>query len=911
MENNKYVAAYTTKMNKEAIDQSLHLAIGGLNGFIPLNYNLGVLYAKAKENTPGVQAHGTYGTRTLKSPWLFRMQDERIGVLAVETGDGSEGDILFWISEDLITYQFVGILPIAHKKVELPQCWFDRKKREYIITYSNAAGDRFTARTSDFITISQAYRDVTAPVEALYAKGIEGEISCIFPLTDGEAAKLQGKLGEFENIGVEEIVISVDKGEKLDFHQLPFLTAFYSDDSEAKIPVAWNESDYCMIDFNRSGSYKIRGKAIVKEYDFPLIEDRADPNIIYYMNKYYFIATNDFGQKDFYMRCSDTIEGLKYAEDVLILQATESGDMSGCNWAPELHIINHQLWMLFASGTKGTWDSVQCRMMRCNKDPMNREDWEKPIRVIKRDGEELCKTGITLDMTYFENKGEHYLVWAQREVAALSGRDYNDSSNLMIGKISPSMPWQLINEPVEICNPIYGWERTTTEVTEGPHIIKRKDKIFIIYSGSGVDETYALGLLTAHVDADLCDIKTWDKSRYPILASEHVEGQLGPGHNSFAKDEYGRDVIVYHAKSSIASRRHMSVRTIHWAADDTPILYLTGERELKREFRNVKASVNIIEKVEEPAAYLFAYFTGNEEAQEKLFYGVSRNGLDFRALNQGNPVHTSFLGTGCIRDPFIFKGEDGFYYILATDMKSSLGWTSNHAIIILKTKDFITIVNSTRIDYRKFNSTKKCNRAWAPQAIWCPEKKAYMIYLTIQNEDEDELGTVMWRHYAEDFMDFTTYTEPELMMKALEGIDGAIDGDIIYDRINSRYIMYYDGRRIAVSPSLSGAFNCIDPMTGREYEQIPFYTANGDAMLVEGSNIYQMIGKNKWIIAADGTSFNGGCYALAETTDFIHYRQLSEKEYSFDFTPRHGYVIPITESQLQKLFKGFGEIELP
>lgn len=34
------------------------------------------------------------------------------------------------------------------------------------------------------------------------------------------------------------------------------------------------------------------------------------------------------------------------------------------------------------------------------------------------------------------------------------------------------------------------------------------------------------------------------------------------------------------------------------------------------------------------------------------------------------------------------------------------------------------------------------------------------------------------------------HTEPEVMLKALNKAEGAIDGDIIYDSINNRYIMY-------------------------------------------------------------------------------------------------------------------------
>ncbi len=184
-----------------------------------------------------------------------------------------------------------------------------------------------------------------------------------------------------------------------------------------------------------------------------------------------------------------------------------------------------------------------------------------------------------------------------------------------------------------------------------------------------------------------------------------------------------------------------------------------------------------------------------------------------------------------------------------------------------------------------------------------------MIYLAIENP-EDNRGTVMWRHYAQNLMDYHTYTEPEFMLEPTDGQGGAIDGDIIYDSINKRYIMFYDGKRIAVSDHISGVFIGIDPSTGKEFQRLPMLTEDGSDMAVEGSNIYKITGKDQWIIAADGTSFNGGRYALAETKDFIHYRQLQDNEYSFDFTPRHGYVIPITESQLQKLFDAYGKVEI-
>ncbi len=300
---------------------------------------------------------------------------------------------------------------------------------------------------------------------------------------------------------------------------------------------------------------------------------------------------------------------------------------------------------------------------------------------------------------------------------------------------------------------------------------------------------------------------------------------------------------------------------------------------------------------EQYISYLFAYFTSNDN--EKLFYGISDDGLHFRALNGGASVFTSPIGTGGIRDPFIFRGEDGSFYIVATDMKCRLGWASQSTIAIFKSRDLIPdngkFDDYILIDYKNFPGFEDCNRAWAPQIIWCAEKNAYMIYLTLQCESTaSTVGTVMYRHYATDLFDISTYTTPEIMLNER----GTIDGDIIFDEIHNRYIMYVSGRRITASDSLTGKFEFLD------YE-IPFLTDSGEKMLVEGSNIFKLIDENRWIICADGTPFNGKRYVLSETLDFEHYRQLTPDEYSFDFTPRHGYVIPITKSERDALLDAY------
>ncbi len=321
------------------------------------------------------------------------------------------------------------------------------------------------------------------------------------------------------------------------------------------------------------------------------------------------------------------------------------------------------------------------------------------------------------------------------------------------------------------------------------------------------------------------------------------------------------------------------------------------------------------EKEEMKTSYLFAYFRGND--QENLCYGVSRDGRNFRRLNGGREVFTSYLGTKCMRDPFIFEGEDGFFYIVATDMRSASGWNSQSTIVIYKTPDLIEITDGVVVDYRKFKGFERCTRAWAPQVIWCPDHEnddgshgAYMVYLAIYINDV--LGTVMYRNFTTDLMDASKYTVPEIMLAgADEGkyngkngkMNGAIDGDIVRDTVNGRWVMFFDGRHISVSDNIEGPYT--------ELEEP--YRKTHTATALEGSNIFKLLpkdsgGEDKWIICADGDAFGFG-FCVSETTDFKKFRRLRRGEdFSFDFIPRHGYVVTLTDEQYDKLIEKYGDV---
>lgn len=96
-----------------------------------------------------------------------------------------------------------------------------------------------------------------------------------------------------------------------------------------------------------------------------------------------------------------------------------------------------------------------------------------------------------------------------------------------------------------------------------------------------------MGMLTADENADLLDPTSWKKERDPVLSSDVKKGIYGPGHNSFTKNENGKDIMVYHARTQeeitgnplYNPNRHAMLMEVAWSDQETPIFSLIGNQE--------------------------------------------------------------------------------------------------------------------------------------------------------------------------------------------------------------------------------------------------------------------------------------------------------------------------------------------
>lgn len=286
--------------------------------------------------------------------------------------------------------------------------------------------------------------------------------------------------------------------------------------------------------------------------------------------------------------------------------------------------------------------------------------------------------------------------------------------------------------------------------------------------------------------------------------------------------------------------------------------------------------------------YLFAYFLGNEPHQERICFAVSEDGYHFTPLNGNEPVITQTKGKQCVRDPYIFKGQDDYYYIVGTDMKCIEGWESNHSLVVWRSKDLIDWSDENIIDMCELGEDfTDTTRAWAPQAIWDEKENMYMLYWAHSTKRNNTAGM----YYAHT-KDFRTITEPKpLYCRHCQ----TIDGDIIYNEKEKLYYLYFkyeESQTIACVTS--------ENLTG-PYKDEPVVVSLATSG-VEGSEMYKIQGTDKWVMVMD--EYSKGRFFMQQTTDFHSF--IPVEDYDMDFGPRHGSITAITEEEYERLLKHFG-----
>ncbi|SHJ05836.1 Beta-xylosidase, GH43 family [Tessaracoccus bendigoensis DSM 12906] len=622
------VPTTVAEANNADVALSMHLALDDGESWAPLNENYGIFFPKTASTPP---ASGTTEAilRSLRNPHLFRLADGTFGVVATRTARGGAADgtqasqVLFATSSDLLSYREVAMVNVGVSGgVNDPAAVWDSAAGHYVVSWTSDGGAPMYVTFGDLA--DQSTRGVpqrgSLPSFTVDGSGIAnfGSGNRVV-VSDEAAAALEVRFGRVTNTTVDAFdEVSIAKGSALTSAELPERADLtYSDGSTDTRAVEWDAADIAAVDTSTPGSYEVTGTVKQPTYPTPFADERADPSVFSFdwngQQKFLMIATEDLNMNPIDpangphmpFRWADTIEDL--SDDAIAagrnteVDLLKAGDtdaygaaMTGCFWAPEFHVIDDTLSILFMpcyNGSNGRPDmwTGRASIIQLKKDaagndldPSVATNWTKAERVVKADGSILNPIqNISLDMTYFEDSGQAYYSWQML-------------GSIFIAKMDPANPTRLTSEPVRIVVPEYAWDNT---IAEGPNVHVRDGKLYLIYSGSTVGDSYTTGLAMADAGegVDLTSPSAWTKLNYPIQKSGIFNGtwQLGTGHGMWSEDEDGNLLYVFHARTNHngLSGRDTFVRRVHFAADGLPIFDLEANEEVSPGNRAVKVTV--------------------------------------------------------------------------------------------------------------------------------------------------------------------------------------------------------------------------------------------------------------------------------------------------------------------------------
>ncbi|MFI1950914.1 family 43 glycosylhydrolase [Streptomyces xinghaiensis] len=284
----------------------------------------------------------------------------------------------------------------------------------------------------------------------------------------------------------------------------------------------------------------------------------ADPWIRYHDGHYYMISTS--WTSELTMRKSPTLAGLSTAPSVRVWSDTTASRC--CNmWAPETHYQNGR-WYLYYTAGQGIEDYGPTQRLHvlesAGSDPMGPYTYKARITHPGLDG-------WLIDGSLMEQGGRLYML--------ASAFTDGGTQNLVIAPMSN--PYTVSGTFRTFSTPTHAWERSGDPVNEGPEVLQRGGRTFVVYSASGCwTPDYKLGQLEL-TGSDPLSAASWTKKPEPVFQRSDANSVYGPGHNGFFTSPDGTENwIVYHANDDTgdgcSNARTARAQKFTWNADGTP-----------------------------------------------------------------------------------------------------------------------------------------------------------------------------------------------------------------------------------------------------------------------------------------------------------------------------------------------------
>ena len=376
------------------------------------------------------------------------------------------------------------------------------------------------------------------------------------------------------------------------------------------------------------------------------------------------------------------------------------------------------------------------------------------------------------------------------------------------------------------------------------------------------------------------------------------------------------DIVNVNAiPATVAGYDDTPAGTVTRPANDTVVtmtatLTLNGQTVTKDIPIRVKAAPEEIDE-SEYTDYFFTYFAGEGYSDgEQIYFASSQDGLNWKDLNNNEPVLTSSLGEKGVRDPFIIRSFEGDkFYMIATDLKinGGNGWTAaqeagSQALMVWESTD---LVNWSEQRMVEVSADIDAGCTWAPEATYDVETGEYVVYWASKVGTD---GYAKQRLYYAKTRDFYTFTEPKVFIDTQQS---SIDTTILYeDGVYYRYTKNEgDSTNEFGAPSKTIYAQKSDQLLGGTWDNITTDSLKKEAH-VEGPTIFKLneddqTATQKYCLLVD--NFGGiGYYPLV--TDDLSDGEFSRPSTSYKMPSRarHGTPIRITAAEYARVMQQYG-----
>lgn len=301
--------------------------------------------------------------------------------------------------------------------------------------------------------------------------------------------------------------------------------------------------------------------------------------------------------------------------------------------------------------------------------------------------------------------------------------------------------------------------------------------------------------------------------------------------------------------------------------------------------------------------YLFATFKGEQTPMsEQIYFGLSKDGRSWTALNGGEPVLVSKVGEKGVRDPFLLRSNDGkTFYLIATDLSIHLNGDWNRAqrkasksIVIWESNDLVKWSQPRLVKV----AAPDAGCTWAPEAVYDEENRDYLVFWASRNRSDDFAKQRIWAARTKDFRRFS---EPFVYIEKPSDI---IDTTIV--RENGRYYRFSKDESVKAvtmeaSEKLSGPWTDVQ---GYNLSNLRGY---------EGPSCYLLqpttAGKPAmWCLVLDHYAVGQG-YKPYISEDLSAGKFTEGPGFTFPFRFRHGSILSLEKGEFERLEKGLGKVD--